>query len=373
MMQQTYTELLPPRRILLGPGPSMLDPRVLQALAQPPIGHLDPYLLKLYEEEQELLRIIFQTKNDWTFVLSGTGTAGMEAALANLLEPGDAVLVASHGYFGERLADIAGRLGALVDRIARPWGQIFSIEELEAALKRKQYKVFAIVHAETSTGAEQLHMAEIVSKAHQWGALVVLDTVTSLAGIEVRVDEWGVDLAYSASQKCLGAPSGLAPITVGPRARKAIERRQRPVSSFYLDFKLYAGYWNGNHSYHHTAPSGLHLAFREALRLAVEEGLEARFSRHREHAEALWDGLGSLLLPPFIPKEFRLPVLTTAILPGGLDEVAVRKRLLEEFDIEIAGGLGTLKGKVWRIGLMGYSSQRENVSLLLETLRTLLY
>ena len=372
MTQHPYIELKPPRRILLGPGPSMTDPRVLRAMAFPPIGHLDPYLLKLYEEEQELLRIIFQTKNDWTFVLSGTGTAGMEAALANLLEPGDAILVASHGYFGERLADIAERLGALVDQIARPWGQIFSIEEIEAALKKKQYNVFAIVHAETSTGAEQLHMAEIVSVAHQCGALVVLDTVTSLGGIEVKVDEWGVDLAYSASQKCLGAPSGLGPITVGPRAREAIEKRTCPVSSFYLDLKLYASYWNGNHTYHHTASSGLHLAFREALRLVVEEGLETRFARHRENAKILWDGLTTLGLPPFIPTLYRLPVLTTPELPEGLDEVTIRKRLLDEFNIEIAGGFGRLKGKVWRIGLMGYSSQRENVSLLLEKLKALL-
>lgn len=372
MTQHPYIELKPPRRILLGPGPSMTDPRVLRAMAFSPIGHLDPYLLKLYEEEQELLRIIFQTKNDWTFVLSGTGTAGMEAALANLLEPGDAILVASHGYFGERLADIAERLGALVDQIARPWGQIFSIEEIEAALKKKQYNVFAIVHAETSTGAEQLHMAEIVSVAHQCGALVVLDTVTSLGGIEVKVDEWGVDLAYSASQKCLGAPSGLGPITVGPRAREVIEKRTCPVSSFYLDLKLYASYWNGNHTYHHTASSGLHLAFREALRLVVEEGLETRFARHRENAKILWDGLTTLGLPPFIPTLYRLPVLTTPELPEGLDEVTIRKRLLDEFNIEIAGGFGRLKGKVWRIGLMGYSSQRENVSLLLEKLKALL-
>ena len=372
MMQHNSVELKPPRRILLGPGPSMIDPLVLQAMAFPPIGHLDPYLLKLFEEEQVLLRIIFQTNNDWTFLLSGTGTAGMEAALANLLEPGDALLVASHGYFGERLADIGKRLGALVDQIARPWGQIFSIGEIEAALKRKQYKVFALVHAETSTGAEQLHMAEIVSVAHQYGALVVLDTVTSLGGIPVKVDDWDVDLAYSASQKCLGGPSGLGPITVGPRAQEAIEKRTNPVSSFYLDLKLYASYWNGNHAYHHTAPSGLHLAFRQALRLVVEEGLETRFTRHRENAKILWQGLVTLGLPPFIPMEYRLPVLTTPELPEGLDEVSIRKRLLDEFNIEIAGGFGTLAGKVWRIGLMGYSSRSENVSFLLEKLKVLL-
>ena len=372
MTIQPYPILKPPTRILLGPGPSMIDPRVQQAMTFLPIGHLDPFLLKLYEEEQELLRNVFQTKNDWTFALSGTGTAGMEAALANLIEPGDAVLVASHGYFGERMVEIARRHGALVEQIARPWGQIFSVAEIETALKKKKYKVFAIVHAETSTGAEQLHMAEIVAVAHRWGALVVLDTVTSLGGIQVKVDEWGVDLAYSASQKCLGAPSGLAPITVGPRAQEIIEKRTNPVMSFYLDLKLYAGYWNGSHSYHHTAPSSLHLALREALRLVVEEGLEMRFTRHRENAMLLWDGLSTLGMQPFIPTEYRLPVLTTPNLPGGLNEALIRKRLLDEFNIEIAGGFGALKGKVWRIGLMGFSSQRGNVSLLLDAIKKLL-
>ncbi len=274
MTPKIYPELEPPTRLLLGPGPSMADPRVLRAMSHPSIGHLDPYLLSLYEEEQELLRSIFQTKNEWTFALSGTGTSGMEAALANLVEPGDPVLVAIQGYFGERLAEIAGRLGAQVDRVTRPWGGIFTVEEIESALRKQQYRLLALVHAETSTGAEQLNIKEIVAAAHQTGALVVLDTVTSLGGIPVKVDEWGVDLAYSASQKCLGAPSGLAPITMGSGARRIIENRKKPASSFALDLKLYAAYWNGAHAYHHTASSGLHLAFREALRLVVEEGLK---------------------------------------------------------------------------------------------------
>ena len=367
-----YPKLKPPTRILLGPGPSMADPRVLRVMAYPSIGHLDPYLLKLYGEEQELLRTLFQTKNEWTFALSGTGTSGMEAALANLIEPGDAALVAVQGYFGERLVEVATRLGAVVDRINRPWGEIFNVEEIEVVLKKKKYKVFAIVHAETSTGAEQLRMEEVVAAAHQYGALVVLDTVTSLGGIPVKIDEWGVDLAYSASQKCLSAPSGLAPITVGPRARIAIKNRSKPVSSFYLDLKLYAEYWNESHVYHHTAPASLHLALREAMRLVVEEGLEERYIRHRENATVLWDGLTTLGLPPFIPVDYRLPVLTTPQLPGGVDEGVIRKRLLDQYNIEIAGGFGPLKGKVWRVGLMGYSSRRENVTLLLEALKVLL-
>ncbi len=372
MTPKIYPELEPPSRLLLGPGPSMADPRVLRAMANPSIGHLDPYLLGIYEEEQDLLRSIFQTKNEWTFALTGTGTSGMEASLANLLEPRDAVLVAVAGFFGERLAEIARRLGAQVDRITRPWGEIFPIEEIESALDKKKYKLLALVHAETSTGAEQLHIPEITNAAHRAGALVLVDTVTSLGGIPVTIDDWGVDIAYSASQKCLGAPSGLSPITVGPAARKAIEARTQPVSTFALDLSYYAGYWNGAHAYHHTASSGLHLALREALRLAVDEGLSGRFARHLENARVLWDGLESLGMPPLIPAEYRLPVLTTPRLPAGLDEAPLRKRLLDEFNIEIAGGFGELKGKVWRIGLMGYSSQRENVSTLLDAIRKII-
>jgi alanine-glyoxylate transaminase/serine-glyoxylate transaminase/serine-pyruvate transaminase len=341
-------------------------------MGYPTIGHLDPFLIKIYEEEQELLRTIFQTQNEWTFSLSGTGTAGMEAAMANLIEPGDAVLVACHGYFGERLAEIGKRLGGVVDQIMRPWGEIFSMEEIDLALRSKKYKVFAIVHAETSTGAQQLHIREMVKLAHKSGTLVILDAVTSLGGIDVKIDEWGVDLAYSASQKCLGAPAGLAPITVSPRARETIEKRKCKVSSFYLDLQSYAGYWNGNHAYHHTASAGLHLALREALRLAVEEVLEQRFNRHRANAKFLWDGLNALGLPAFIPLDYRLPVLTTPVLYPGMDESSIRKQLLDEFNVEIAGGFGELKGKVWRIGLMGFSCRLENVDLLLDALKAIL-
>ena len=361
-----------PSRGLLGPGPSMAAPRVLRAMATPSIGHLDPYLLKLYQEEQELLRYVFQTENEWTFALSGTGTSGMEAALANLIEPGDAMLVAIHGFFGERLAEIATRLGAEVDRLQRPWGQIFSIEEIQVALKRKKYKIFAIVHAETSTGARQLNIQEIAAAAHEQDTLLVLDTVTSLGGLPVELDAWGVDIAYSGSQKCLSAPAGLAPVSISPRARQVIEGRKKPVSSFYLDLKHYAHYWGEPHAYHHTASASLHFALHEALRMAAEEGLEARYARHRANAERLWQGLEELGLPPLVPLEYRLPVLTTPQLPADIDEASIRKRLLDEYNIEIAGGFGELKGKVWRIGLMGFSSNRENVTLLLAALRQLL-
>ena len=360
-------------RVLLGPGPSMTHPRVMRALTTPTVGHLDPQLLALYVEEQQLLRETFQTRNAWTFSLSGTGTSGMEAALANLIEPGDAVLVAVHGYFGERLAEIAGRLGGEVDRITRALGEIFTVAEIDAALSRKKYKVFAIVHAETSTGAEQLHIPEIADAVHRHGALMVLDTVTSLGGIPVKIDEWGVDVAYSASQKNLGAPAGLAPITFGPGAREILGKRSRPVSSFYLDLMQYAGYWGGAHAYHHTASSTLHFGLHEGLRVIAEEGLEQTIARNRRNAELLWSGLEELDLQPFVPLPYRLPPLTTARVPSGVDPHKVRAQLLSEYNIEIAGGFGALRDQVWRIGLMGYSSRRENITLLLAALKTLVY
>ena len=372
MNPPSIPELNPSTRILLGPGPGMPHPRVVRALGAPTLGHLDPELLQIYQQEQELLRYVFQTRNAWTFVLSGTGTAGMEAALTNLLEPGDPVLACIHGYFGARLADIAERLGASVDRIERPLGEIFQVEDVESALQKKKYKLLTIVHAETSTGAEQLHIKEIAAAAHRNEALIVLDTVTSLGGIAVRIDEWQVDVAYSASQKNLGAPSGLAPITIGTRAQELIERRTKPISSFYLDLKQYSAYWGGAHGYHHTASSSLHFALHEGLRLIAEEGLQNSFARYRSNAEILWNGLEQLGVRPFIPLAYRLPSLTTAGVPDGVDPHRVRAQLLNEYNIEIAGGFGALKDQVWRIGLMGYSSRRENITLLLAALKELI-
>ncbi len=369
----TFPTLDPPTRILLGPGPGMPHPRVLRAMQAPTLGHLDPELIKVFAQEQELLRYVFQTRNEWTFALSGTGTAGMEAALANLIEPEDAVLACVHGYFGGRLADMATRLGAHVDRIERPLGQIFDPSEVKSALRKKKYKLLTIVHAETSTGAEQLHIQEIAAAAHDTGALLILDTVTSLGGIPVRVDDWGVDLAYSASQKNLGAPSGLAPITIGAQARERIQKRARPVSSFYLDLGLYSAYWNGAHAYHHTASSSLHFALHEGLQIIAETGLEATYARQRANATLLWDGLQARDLQPFIPLEFRLPPLTTARVPRGADAHAIRARLLNDYNIEIAAGFGSLKDEVWRIGLMGFSSRKENVTLFLAALDELLH
>ena len=368
----SHAKFDPPARILLGPGPSMPHPRVIRALSAPTIGYLDPEMLALYSEEQELLRQIFQTKNEWTFSLSGTGTSGMEAALVNLIEPGDEVLIAIHGFFGERLAEIATRVGGQVDRITRPLGEIFTVEEIEAELGKKKYKLFGIVHAETSTGAEQLHIKEIADAAHKHGALILLDTVTSLGNIPVRIDDWNIDAAYSASQKGLGSPAGLAPITIGARAKQKIEARKTPLMSFYFDLKGYANYWGSAHAYHHTASASLHYALTEGLRVLTEEGLDNVFVRLRSNSEYLWSGLEEMEIPLFIPLEYRLPPLTTAHVPAGVDPHNIRARLLNEYNIEIAPGFGALKDKVWRIGLMGYSSRKENVTLLLGALRELL-
>lgn len=361
-----------PSRILLGPGPSMASPRVLRAMTTPLLGHLDPQLLAIMDEIQQLLRYVFQTENELTLAISGTGSAGMEAALCNFIEPGDQVLVGSIGFFGERLIDMASRYGAEVDRIEQPWGQVLDPGQVEASLKGKGYKLIALVHAETSTGACQPGIAEIAAAAHREGSLVVLDTVTSLGGLPVEVDAWGVDVAYSAAQKSLSAPPGLAPLTVSPRAREVLKNRKTPVQNWYLDLNGLEKYWMQPHAYHHTASSSLFYALREALRLVAEEGLDARFTRHRANAELLWTGLKNLDLPPLVPEAFRLPTLTTPQLTPTVDDPTVRRHLLEDYNIEIAGGFGPLKGKVFRIGLMGSSSQREYVVLLLEALRRIL-
>ena len=356
-------------RILLGPGPSMVSPRVLSAMSTPLLGHLDPEFLKLMQEVQALLRYVFQTENELTVPVSGTGSAGMEASLCNFIEPGDRVLIAIQGYFGERLFDMAGRYGAQVDRIEKPWGQVFEPDEIRQALSKANYKLMAIVHAETSTGARQPGIAEIAAAAHQNGTLLVLDTVTSLGGLPVEVDAWDVDVCYSGTQKNLSAPPGLAPLTVSERAREVMRKRSTKVQNWYLDLTLLEKYWGNERTYHHTAPITMNYALREALRMVAEEGLEARFARHRANAELLWAGLEELDLSLLVPLEYRLPTLTTPLVPPGVDEVEVRRRLLEDYNIEIAGGFGPLKGMVWRIGLMVFSSRRENVAVLLGALR----
>ncbi len=367
-----FKDLDLPSRILLGPGPSMVPPRVLRAMATPPVGYMDPTYLAVMRETKELLRYVFQTKNEFTVPISGTGSAGMETALCNFIEPGNDVLIAIQGFFGERLADMAARYGAQVERVEKSWGEIFTPEELELALSKKKYKLLAIVHGETSTGCVQTRVDAIAAASHKHGALLVLDTVASLGGVPVDVDGWGVDICYSGSQKCLSAPPGLAPITVGPRAMDVLEKRKTPVANWYLDITGINRYWGEAPAYHHTGPSNMIFALREALRMVAEEGLETRVNRHRANAELLWAGLEALGIPPRVPLETRMASLTAARLHDGFDEAAIRSTLLNQYNVEIVGGFGPLAGQIWRIGLMGYSSRRENVELLLALLNKLI-
>jgi len=336
------------------------------------IGYLDPEWLALMDEMQDLLRQVFLTKNDLTMPLSGTGSSGMEAAIVNFLEPGDRVIIGCNGYFSERLCEMAKLHGAEAIRLERPWGEVFTEEEVAAALKRAgKVKMVALVHGETSTGARQPleNMAEII---HRYGALFVIDCVTTLGGLPVKVDEWGIDVAYSASQKCLGCPPGLAPFTVSDRAKEALSRRKTKVPNWYLDLTMLERYWNSERVYHHTPSTTLHYGLREGLRLVLEEGLEERWGRHQKNAEYLWAKLDDLGLELHVRPPHRLNALTTIRIPAGIEDLPVRKKLLNDYNIDISGGFGQLKGKIWRIGLMGFSSRRENVTMLTEALREVL-
>jgi alanine-glyoxylate transaminase/serine-glyoxylate transaminase/serine-pyruvate transaminase len=361
-----------PPRLLLGPGPSNAHPRVLGALAMRQVGHLDPTFLRLMNELQDLLRYAWQTSNPLTIPVSGTGSAAMEASLANTVEPGDVVLVGVNGYFGHRLIDMAGRYGAEVSRLDKPWGQVFSLEELRAGLERHRPAILALVHAETSTGARQ-PLEGVAGLCQEFDCLLLVDSVTSLGGVPLFLDEWGVDVAYSGTQKCLSCPPGLSPLTLGQRAMEKLNRRRTPVANWYLDMSLVGKYWGSARTYHHTAPINMNYALREALRLVAEEGLAARWQRHQENAELFWQGLAELGLECHVDREFRLPSLTTVRVPDGVDAKAAAGRLLAEYNIEIAGGLGELAGQVWRVGLMGFNSRRENVMLLLGALKNVLH
>jgi alanine-glyoxylate transaminase/serine-glyoxylate transaminase/serine-pyruvate transaminase len=362
-------EFLPPRRLLLGPGPSMVHPRVLRALSTPLLGHLDPAFLTVMNDVQSLLRRVFRTDNRFTIAVSGTGSAGMEAAIVNLVEPGDAVVVGVNGVFGGRLATIVDRCGGKAIRVEAPWGQVVPQEAIETALRQSgPVKAVALVHAETSTGVRQ-PMESIGRLCRDHEALLVVDAVTSLGGIEVETDRWGIDVCYSGTQKCLSCPPGLAPFTLSERALTAIKNRRMPCQSWYLDMALVAEYWaEGSRAYHHTAPVSMLYGLREALRLVEEEGLPARIARHQLNSDALVAGLTALGLVPLPPPEHRLPMLTCVSLPSHIDEATVRQQLLQTFGIEIGGGLGPLKGKVWRIGLMGESCTEANVLTLLNAL-----
>ena len=356
-----------PSRLLLGPGPSHLHPRVREALAYPLLGHMDPFVLGFLPEIQALLRREFGTANPLTLAVSGTGTAGIESCLAGLIEAGDRVVVETHGYFGERMADIAARAGAEVTRVASPWGQPADLDQLRQTCRATRPRLVAAVHAETSTGVA-LPLGEVAAIAEEAGAELVIDCVTSLGGMPVEVDRHRIAAAASCSQKCLGAPPGLAPVTLSPAAEARVRARRRPAS-FYLDLPLIHRYWSGDHAYHHTIPVPLFYALREALRMADEEGAAARHARHVRHGAALAAGLGALGLEILAPPAHRLPMLTAVQVPPAVnDEAAIRRRLLEDFDLEVGGGLGELKGKVWRIGLMGEGSRMEHLTPLLSAL-----
>ncbi len=361
-------EFHPPARILMGPGPCNVDPRVLAALSMPLLGHLDPEFIKIMRRVQDELRHVFGTKNFHTIPISGTGTAGIEAAFANLVEPGDRVLICVNGVFGERMAEVAGRAGADLRLLPQTWGVPFDPAAVEKELKAFRPKVLAIVHAETSTGVLQpLEEFPALMKRYP-ETLFVVDAVTSLGGHPVKVDEWGIDVCYSGTQKCLSAPPGLAPVTFSPRAVDRVMARSRKVQSFYVDITMLAKYWSNEQMYHHTAPISMNYALLEALRLIREEGLEARFERHRRNHLALVEGLEAMGLKMFVEKPYRLWSLNTVHIPPGIDDVKLRKTLLNEFNLEIGGGLGALKGKIWRIGLMGYSSSEANVLYFLTVL-----
>ncbi|MFH1652243.1 MAG: alanine--glyoxylate aminotransferase family protein [Chloroflexota bacterium] len=368
MQDASHETLNPPERILMGPGPSNLHPRVQMAMMAPLVGHLDPYFQTIMEDTMKLLRETFRTRNDLTFPISGTGSAGMEAGFCNFLEPGDVAVIGVNGLFGERMVDNAVRCGAEVVPVNAEWGEIVTAEAIKAALQsRKKVKLLALVHAETSTGVLQpLEEASRLAKEHE--ALFLVDTVTSLGGVNVVVDDWGIDICYSGTQKCLSCPPGLAPFTAGAKALEALKARQGKVLSWYLDLTLLSSYWSASRFYHHTAPVSMVYALHEALALIAEEGLEARFQRHERCGTALKQGLQAMGLVLHAREGHRLSMLTSVRIPEGVDDVKVRQGLLREFSLEIGGGLGPLKGKIWRIGLMGYSCTVENVLLLLYAL-----
>ncbi len=372
MSNVTYQVLNPPCRTLLGSGPSNIHPRVQMAMSAPLVGHLDPYFQGLMDETVALLRYLFRTQNKLTFPVSGTGSAGMQAAFDNFLEPGDVAIIGVNGVFGERMADNAQRTGATVIPVTAEWGRIIEPEAVEAALKsQKKVKLVAVVHAETSTGVLQ-PLAEISKLTRQYESLFLVDTVTSLAGHEVAVDDWGIDICYSGTQKCLSCPPGLAPFTANEKALATTQKRAQKVHSWYLDLSLLSSYWVTGRVYHHTAPVTMIYALHEGLALIAEEGLEARVRRHLRHGAALHNGLRAMGLELHAQEGYRASSLTTVRIPSGVDGARVTQRLLKEHNIEISGGLGPLRGKIWRIGLMGHSSTDENVLLVLSALEKLL-
>jgi len=364
-------EIKIPVRILMGPGPSNVHPRVLKAMSMPMIGHLDPVFLKIMDQTMELLRKVFQTKNCLTIPVSGTGSAGMEAAFVNFVEEGDRVVVGIKGVFGERIADLLRRLKAEVVEVREEWGKPIDISRIANELKKNKAKAVAIVHAETSTGVLQ-PIEELGKFVRESGSLFIVDTVTSLGGVPVKVDEWLIDVCYSGTQKCLSCPPGISPLTVNERAINVMKSRRTRIPSWYLDLTMIEKYWGSERVYHHTAPVSMIYALREALKLIIEEGLEERFSRHKENYRYLAEKLEGIGIKYLVEEKYRLPTLNSVLIPQGTDDKDVRKKLIEEYGIEIGGGLGNLSGKIWRIGLMGYSSNKDNINLLISALKKIL-
>lgn len=362
----------PPRRILMGPGPSGAHPRVLKAMTAPLLGHLDPGFLRIMDECRAMLRQVLRTENTVTLATPGTGTSGMEAAVMNLLEPGDRAVIGVCGYFGERIAKMAERAGAMVTRVNAPWGSPVDADAIaKAVADAGNVKVVGVVHAETSTGVRQ-PVEPVAAVAREAGALLLVDCVTSLGGVPVETDSWGADAVYSGTQKCLSAPPGVAPVTISPRAWAAVQARETPSNSWYLDLSLLEAYWDERRLYHHTAPISMMYALHQALALVLEEGLEQRWTRHERNGRAMQEGLEAMGLHLHADAEHRLPVLTTVTIPDGAEDASIRDELLQRFGIEVGGGLGELKGKVWRVGLMGESSTEGNVLYFLSSLGRLL-
>ncbi len=373
-MNSYLEEFRPPHRILMGPGPSSVHPRVLQTMSAPILGHLDPYFVGVMDDVMEMLKMMFHTSNPLTLPISGTGSAGVEAAFCNVVEQGDVVITVVNGHFGNRAADTASRVGGDVRKVELKWGDAIGpdLTPLEDELKKHdKVKAVSVVHGETSTGILN-PLPEIANLVHSYGALLIVDAVTSLGGELVDMDEWDVDVCHSCTQKCIGAPPGLAPISMGPRAVKVMQDRESQVQSFYLNLSTLQTYWGDRHQYHHTAPISMIYALREALRMAMEEGLDNRLARHARVAAGLRAGATALGLDLFANQAYRLNPLTTVVVPEGVDQAKVRSRLLNDYNIEIAGGLGQIAGDVWRIGVMGGSAEESNVLALLSALERIL-
>ena len=361
----------PPIRTLLGPGPSPVSPRVLAALALPVVGHLDPKFLEIMDQSMAMLRAVFQTKNRLALPMSGTGSAGMETCFVNLVESGDAVLIGVNGVFGTRMVDVAQRCGAQVDTVEAEWGTALDAQKFKDALGKKQYRLAAVVHAETSTGVLQ-PLDDIAKMVRESGALLLVDAVTSLGGAPVRVDELGVDACYSGTQKCLGCPPGLSPVTFSDRAVEVVRKRKTKVQSWYLDLSMIEKYWGSERVYHHTAPISMNYALHEALRIVLEEGLEKAWQRHRQVHQTFVREMRKLELEPAVAESIRAPMINAVKIPEGVDDPKIRQRLYDDFDIEIGAGLGPLKGKIWRVGLMGHGARVENIEIFSKALKQLI-